>query len=304
MTDSEHSRSSARAPAAPSADQGGVNAQGEEITSLEGIPALSLDAISSVAYGPEAMLVVLASAGAGALGEIEPITAAIVVLLVILVLSYRQVITAYPGGGCYAVLEGEPRSPDEPDRRGGPHRRRRAHRGRVDRGRRRGVCLRLFLGSDSLVRALAILAALTALNLRGLATSSRVLLLPTAVFIVGISVVIVSGLLRQHPAVGSEVPQTVVRTASTVGVLLILKAFAAGCSALTGKEAIANDVPVFRQPRARRAMRTGMLLGALLATMLLGHSVLTVRFRIPPSTSATVLSQVTRASVGSGRPTT
>ena len=78
-----------------------VGEPGEEITSLEGIPALSLDAISSVAYGPEAMLVVLASAGAAALSKIEPITVAIVVLLVILVFSYRQVIQAYPdGGGC------------------------------------------------------------------------------------------------------------------------------------------------------------------------------------------------------------
>ena len=75
-----------------------------QITSIEGIPALSLDAISSVAYGPEAMLVVLATAGAGALAKIEPITIAIVVLLVILVFSYRQVIEAYPdGGGSYAV---------------------------------------------------------------------------------------------------------------------------------------------------------------------------------------------------------
>jgi amino acid transporter len=74
------------------------------ITSIEGIPAPSLDAISSVAYGPEAMLVVLATAGAGALAKIEPITVAIVVLLAILVFSYRQVIEAYPdGGGCYAV---------------------------------------------------------------------------------------------------------------------------------------------------------------------------------------------------------
>src|SRR5581483_5145136 len=74
------------------------------ITSFEGIPALSLDAISSVAYGPEAMLVVLATAGAGSLAKIEPITVAIVVLLAILVLSYRQVIAAYPdGGGSYAV---------------------------------------------------------------------------------------------------------------------------------------------------------------------------------------------------------
>ncbi len=75
-----------------------VDKPSEQITSLEGIPALSLDAISSVAYGPEAMLVVLASAGAGALAKIEPITVAIVVLLVILVSSYRQVIRAYPDG--------------------------------------------------------------------------------------------------------------------------------------------------------------------------------------------------------------
>src|SRR5580658_734798 len=76
----------------------------EHITALEGIPALSLDAISSVAYGPEAMLAVLATAGTGALAKIEPITIAIVALLVLLVFSYRQVIQAYPdGGGCYAV---------------------------------------------------------------------------------------------------------------------------------------------------------------------------------------------------------
>ena len=91
-------------PAADGPIAGGEGAVKGQITSLEGIPALSLDAISSVAYGPEAMLVVLATAGAGALAKIEPITVAIVVLLVILVFSYRQVIAAFPeGGGCYAV---------------------------------------------------------------------------------------------------------------------------------------------------------------------------------------------------------
>lgn len=74
------------------------------ITSVQGLAALSLDALTSVAYGPEAMLLVLATAGAGALGAIRPITAAIVVLLTVLVISYRQVIEAYPnGGGAYAV---------------------------------------------------------------------------------------------------------------------------------------------------------------------------------------------------------
>ena len=282
-----------------------VDAKGrsEEITSLEGIPALSLDAISSVAYGPQAMLVVLATAGAGALGKIEPITVAIVVLLVILVFSYRQVIAAYPdGGGCYAVSK--------------------ANLGRrpsllagaslivdyvltvavsISAGVAALVSAFPSLQPDSLALALGILAVLTALNLRGLATSARALLVPTAVFIAGMYLVIVTGLLRQQPASGSGIHEAAVPAATAaVGVLLILKAFAAGCSALTGVEAIANDVPVFRQPRARRAMRTEVLLGALLGTMLLGLSILTVRFHVAPQTSQTVLSQLTGASVGRG----
>ncbi len=275
----------------------------EEITSLEGIPALSLDAISSVAYGPQAMLVVLATAGAGALTKIEPITVAIVVLLVILVFSYRQVIAAYPdGGGCYAVSK--------------------ANLGRrpsllagaalivdyvltvavsISAGVAALVSAFPTLQPDSLALSLGILAVLTALNLRGLATSARALRVPTAVFIVGMYLVIVMGLLRQHPASGSGVHGVAVPTAAAaIGVLLILKAFAAGCSALTGVEAIANDVPVFREPRARRAMRTEVLLGGLLGTMLLGLSILTVRFHIAPVASQTVLSQLTGASVGRG----
>jgi amino acid transporter len=298
---------SERGPDAPSAgvsDSASASASAKgAITSIEGIPALSLDAISSVAYGPEAMLVVLATAGAGALAKIQPITVAIVVLLVILVFSYRQVIEAYPdGGGSYAVSK-------------------------ANLGRRAShlagaalvvdyvltVSVSLAAGVAALVSAfpslaperlpiaLAILAVLTALNLRGIATSARALLLPTAVFIVGIYVVIVAGLFRAHPAPDAGLPHFSVPTATaTVGVLLVLKAFAAGCSALTGVEAIANDVPAFRQPRVRRAQHTEMILGFLLGTMLLGLSVLTVRFHIAPSSSQTVLSQITGASVGRG----
>ena len=305
MADTKPTSSSATHAAPGDALEPGAGAGGhsEEITSLEGIPALSLDAISSVAYGPEAMLVVLASAGAGALGKIEPITVAIVVLLVILVFSYRQVIAAYPdGGGCYAVSK---------DNLG--------YRPSLLAGAAlivdyvltvavsiaAGVAALVSafpgLRPDSLALSLGILAVLTALNLRGLATSARALLLPTAVFIVGIYVVIVAGFLRRHPAAGSGVHVAVVpAAAAAVGVLLLLKAFAAGCSALTGVEAIANDVPAFRTPRARRAMRTEVLLGGLLGTMLLGLSVLTVRFHIAPEASQTVLSQITGASVGRG----
>ncbi len=274
-----------------------------QITSIEGIPALSLDAISSVAYGPEAMLVVLATAGAGALAKIEPITIAIVVLLVILVFSYRQVIAAFPeGGGCYAVSKANLGA--------------RASRlgaaslvvdyvltvaVSISAGVAALVSAFPTLGPDSLTISLGFLALLTALNLRGIATSARTFLLPTAVFIAGIYVVIVAGLFRSHPAANAGIhPAVVPKVAAAVGVLLLLKAFAAGCSALTGVEAIANDVPAFRAPQARRAMRTEVLLGGILGTMLLGLALLTVRFHISPEASQTVLSEITGASVGRG----
>ena len=274
-----------------------------EITSIEGIPALSLDAISSVAYGPEAMLAVLATAGAGALAKIEPITIGIVILLVILVFSYRQVIQAYPdGGGCYAVSKSNL----------GP---RASHLAAaalvvdyvltvavsIAAGVAALVSAFPSLSSDSLIIALAFLVVLTALNLRGIATSARAFLVPTAVFIVGIYVVIAAGLLRSHPAANASIHAvTIPKAAAAVGILLILKAFAAGCSALTGIEAIANDVPAFRAPKVRREMRTEVILGAILGTMLLGLAFLTVRFHIGPTGNQTVLSQITGAALGRG----
>jgi amino acid transporter len=281
----------------------GRKARRGQITSVEGIPALSLDAISSVAYGPQAMLVVLATAGAGALAKIEPITLAIVVLLVILVFSYRQVIEAYPdGGGCYAVSKANLGA-------------RASHLAAaslvvdyiltvavsIAAGVAALVSAFPSLSPDSLVMALAILGLLTALNLRGIATSARTFLVPTLVFIVGIYVVIVAGLTRSHPAAGSGIHAfSAPKAAAAVGLLLLLKAFAAGSSALTGVEAIANDVPAFREPKARRAMRTEVLLGCILGSMLLGLALLTVRFHIGPNADQTVLSQITGASVGRG----
>ncbi|MDA8265181.1 MAG: APC family permease [Actinomycetota bacterium] len=287
-------------------DDGGAlgrDSSRSQITSIEGIPALSLDAISSVAYGPEAMLTVLAAAGAGALARIEPVTIAIVALLAILVLSYRQVIEAYPdGGGSYAVAKAN----------FGPRTSRLAAASlfvdyvltvavSIAAGVAALVSAFPALSHDSLVLALGILAFLTLLNLRGIATSARAFLLPTAVFIAGTYVVIVSGLLRSHGATNAGYHAVALpKVAATVGIFLLLKAFASGCSALTGIEAIANDVPAFRAPSARRAKRTEALLGVILGTMLLGLAVLTVRFHIGPTSSQTVLSQITRASVGSG----
>ncbi len=273
----------------------------DEITAPEGLAALSLDALTSVAYGPQAIILVLLAAGTGGLRLLLPITVAIVALLAILVLSYTQVIDAYPGGGgAYAVsLEN------------------------LGRGWARLAAAALIIdyvltvavsvaaGIAALTSAfpvllphtvllcLAVLAVITVLNLRGVGESARAFLLPTFVFIVGLLAVIAVGLL--HP-----LGPAVVRAPGSPGlgealsVLLVLKAFSAGCSALTGVEAIANGVPVFQEPRTVRAKRTEVLLGTILGVMLLGLAVLAHRFAVVPAAGATALSQIMVHAVGRG----
>ena len=161
---------------------------------------------------------VLASAGAGALARIEPITIAIVILLVILVFSYRQVIAAFPeGGGCYAVSKAN---------LGARASRLGAASLVVDyvltvalsisAGVAALVSAFPTLGPDSLAISLGFLAVLTALNLRGIATSARTFLLPMAVFIAGIYVVIVAGLFRSHPAASAGIHPAVVPKVAAV----------------------------------------------------------------------------------------
>jgi amino acid transporter len=276
----------------------------EQITPVEGLPALSLDALTSVAYGPEAIIVVLAVAGAGALHLVLPITVAIVALLAILVFSYRQVIDAYPGGGgAYAVS--------------------RANLGAgasllaaaaLSVDYTLTVAVSIAAGVASLDSAfprlapatvpicLAILAAITLLNLRGLGAAARAFLLPTMLFIVGLLAIIVIGLVHplalHAPQPGRSLLPT--QALAAVSVLLVLKAFSAGCSALTGVEAIANGVPLFKEPRVARAKHTEVLLGSILGVMLLGLAVLADRWHIGPRSGQTVLSQIIATAVGRG----
>ena len=145
-----------------------------------------------------------------------------------------------------------------------------------------------------------ILAVITVLNLRGLGEGARVFLLPTLIFIVGLFAIIAIGLI--HP-LGLATPTTGTSlvpspSVETVSVLLVLKAFSAGCSALTGVEAIANGVPLFKEPRVVRAKRTELLLGSILGVMLLGLAVLSNKFHIEPRTGQTVLSQIMVEAVG------
>ena len=274
----------------------------ERITPVEGLSALSLDALTSVAYGPEAIIVVLAVAGAGALHLVLPITVAIVALLAILVFSYRQVIDAYPGGGgAYAV-----------SRANLGHAAGLVAAGALVVDYTLTVAVSIAAGVAALTSAfpglspatvplcLAILAVVTLLNLRGLGDAARAFLLPTMVFIVGLMAIIVIGFV--HP-LALHAPQPGVsliprQPLEAVSVLLLLKAFSAGCSALTGVEAIANGVPLFKEPRVRRAKRTELLLGTILGVMLLGLAVLADRWHVGPRSGQTVLSQIMAMAVG------
>ncbi|HEY2771751.1 MAG TPA: APC family permease [Solirubrobacteraceae bacterium] len=266
-----------------------------------GLAALSLDALSSVAYGPEAMVLVLVAAGASALQYTVPLTIVITAMLVLLVISYSQVIEAHPdGGGAYAVAK--------------------RNLGRwpallaaaslvVDYVLT--VAVSLAAGAASLgsifpglahhllLVALAGLALLTLLNMFGLSESAKFLMPVAAVFILTTLAVIVVGPFHPHPLarIGSAVP---VHATEALGVVLLLKAFAAGCSAVTGVEAIANGVPAFREPRVRTAQRTEITLGVLLAVMLLGIAILVRAHHVLPRGGVTMLAQLTAGAFGKG----
>jgi amino acid transporter len=272
----------------------------ERLTALGGLAALSLDALSSVAYGPEAILVVLVAAGTAGLRYSLPVTIAIIVLLAALVISYRQVIEAFPnGGGAYAVSK--------------------THLGRVPSlvaaasltvDYVLNAAVGVSAGVEALTAAfpslygarvwicLAVLALITAANMWGIAEAARIFMVPTIAFIVAIFLVIAVGLARAHPAVAMD--RTLPQATDTVGLLLVLKAFASGCSALTGVEAIANSVPQFRLPRAKRAQHTEVALGVILGLMLLGLGELIRRWGTLPQPGTTVLAQLTSGAIGHG----
>ncbi len=273
------------------------------LTAVTGLAALSLDAMASVAYGPEAIVLVLAAAGAHGLGFTLPVTLAIAGLLAVLVASYRQVIAAFPdGGGSYAVA--------------------RAHLGtRTSLVAAASLVLDYVLNvavavtagvaaltsafpelyDDRLWLCLAVLVLVTGVNLRGIVDSARAFIVPTAVFVASVFVLITVGLCRSAPvstAAAAGHASVLADNATTVGALLLLKAFASGCSALTGVEAIANAVPSFRVPRVRRAQHAEIALGAVLGLMLVGLSVLISRFHLQPVEGVTVLAQLADASLG------
>ena len=276
--------------------------EGHELSTLGGMAALSLDALSSVAYGPEAMVLVLVAAGTGALRFTLPLTLVITAMLALLVISYTQVIAAHPeGGGAYAVAK--------------------ANLGRVPAQLAAAslfvdyvltVAVSLAAGAASLgsvfpalshhllLVCLVALALLTAVNMFGISESAKLLMVPTVVFVVSILAVIFVSPFHAHPVAKIGTSLGGFRPTTALGAVLILKAFASGCSAVTGVEAIANGVPAFRKPRVRAAQRTEVSLGVLLGIMLIGLAILIRAHHVVPRGGVTVLAQLTAGAFGKG----
>lgn len=275
--------------------------KGHNLGVIKGLAALSLDALSSVAYGPESMILVLVLAGTGAVHDVVPLTVVITAMLVLLVVSYTQVIAAHPeGGGSYSVAK--------------------SNLGRwpsllaaasvvVDYVLTVAVSLAagaaslgsVFPGLAHHLVAVTLLGLLllTVVNMFGIQESARLLVLPAAIFLVSIFATIIVGSFHSAPVATIGTKETFPAT-EALSILLLLKAFAAGCSAVTGVEAISNGVPAFRS--VRTAQRTEISLGVLLAVMLLGLSLLIRAHNVLPRGGVTILAQLTAGAFGTGWP--
>ncbi|QJW93541.1 APC family permease [Frigoriglobus tundricola] len=250
--------------------------EGERVGAAAGIPMLGLDALSSAAYGPEAALTILIVLGAGGTTYANPITLLIVILLALVYFSYRQTIAAYPnGGGSYTVAK---------ENLG------------VGPGLLAAAALMIdyvlvvavgvSAGVGALVSAapelqpytltlcLVILGLIAAMNLRGARESGVALAVPTYLFIASLFGVIAVGLGKALASGGQPspvVPPPVVPAATEAATWwLLAKAFASGCTAMTGVEAVSNGVAAFREPRVKNAQRTLTAIIVILAVLLLG----------------------------------
>lgn len=280
----------------------------ERLNKKTALAVLSSDAISSVAYATEQTLLVLVVLGTMALHYVVPISAVIVGLLVLVALSYRQTIFAYPGGGgSYTVAKD-------------------------NLGTMPGLVAAAALLTDyTLTVSVSIssgIAAITsaypglaphavalctaavfllmAVNLRGVRESGVAFSVPTYVFIAMMLLLIGVGLYKVialphlvSPAPASPVPASAF-PAGFAFTFLILRAFAEGCVAMTGTEAISNGVGAFRNPSSRNAAVTLGWMAAILAVFFLGTSVLARHYGIMPSATETVLSQLGRDVFGGG----
>ena len=283
----------------------------EHIGVRAGIPIFGLDALSSAAYGPEAALTILMPLGVAGLTHIVPLTVCIVVLLVIVFFSYRQTIAAYPGGGgSYTVAH---------ENLGTFPGLLAAAALMIDYILTAAVGISAGIGAlisavpslhkHTLILCLAALLLITLVNLRGVRETGVVFMIPTYLFLGCMFMMIAIGLARAifqggHPVpVIPPPPAPAAITAASAW--LLLKAFASGCTAMTGVEAVSNGVRAFRDPTVKIGQQTlGIIIGCLIA-MLLGIAILVHQYGIvatdPNSeTYQSILSMILHAVTGGG----
>jgi amino acid transporter len=259
----------------------------EQVGTSAGIPIFGLDALSSAAYGPEAALTLLIPLGLLGTAYIVPLIVSILILLVIVFFSYRQTIAAYPnGGGSYTVAH---------ENLGTFPGLLAAAALMIDYVLTAAVGISAGIGalvsaapslqSKTLLLCLIALVLLTIANLRGQREAGGIFMFPTYLFLVCMFGMIAIGVLKVllagagHPA-PVVAPPAAPKALETVGLWILLKAFASGCTAMTGVEAVSNGVKAFREPTVRTAQRTLGIIIAALIVMLGGIAYLAQQYQV------------------------
>jgi amino acid transporter len=274
----------------------------ERMRKLIALPVLSADALSSVAYGPEAMLAVLILAGTTGLSYSLPVGSAIVFLMLAVGVSYRQTIRAYPqGGGSYIVAS--------------------QNLGRIPGLMAAAgllidyimtVAVSISSGVASITSAYPSLRSATVLigvvviivllggNLRGVRQAGTLFAIPTYAFIAAIGALVIAGLVDAAGRDFHPVPAHHLAATQAVTVFLVLRAFSSGATAMTGIEAISNAVPSFKRVEWRNARITLSWMIALLISMFAGILVITKLSGVVPESNQTMLSQLAHVDFGNG----
>ena len=273
----------------------------QKLAKTKALAILSSDALSSVAYGPEQILIVLVTLGTVAFWYSIPIAIGVLILLAALILSYRQIIYAYPhGGGAYVVSK---------ENLG------------VNPGLIAGgsllvdyiltVAVSVSAGTDAITSAfpalhshkviIAIIFVLiiTILNLRGLTESASILAYPVYLFVLALFILIGVGLFNVLTGkVSPDLSAPLGTPVAGISLFILLRAFASGSSALTGVEAISNAIPNFKDPAPKNAAKTLMAMGILLALLFSGIVFLAYYYGISPRAEVTVVSQIAEETFG------
>jgi len=285
--------------------------EGQKVGVIAGIPILGLDALSSAAYGPEAAMTLLLPLGAAGVGYVGPISAVIIGILLIVFASYLQTIGAYPGGGGSFTVA-------------------RRNLGifpgllaaaallldyvlvvavGISAGVGAFVSAAPSLQPHTLSLCLVILALIAVVNLRGVRESGIAFAFPTYLFIVCLFLVLIVGVVKVLASDGRpipvEAPPVVPLATAPVTLWLLLRAFASGCTAMTGVEAVSNGVTAFAAPAVRNARRTLTAIVAVLTVLLAGIAYLANAYHIgatEPGVTGyqSVLSQLIAAVIGRG----